>query len=103
MVDTEWHDLYPVPVRPVELHELVDLHGAGGEEGIRAADDLRLGPRPTTGLCALDLLGARLGLHAVEGVERRDQRQREAVLDRMAREARQPVIRMNGVHRDFAL
>ena len=46
MVDPERDDLDPFTICTVELHELVDLNRARGEQSIRAAYDLRLGPRP---------------------------------------------------------
>ena len=95
MVNAERDDLDPSRIGAVQLHELVDLDRARGQEGVRAADDLRLGPRAAARLGALHLFRARLGLHAVEGVERRDERQAEAVLYRMPGETRKPVVGMN--------
>jgi len=97
MVDTERDDLDPFPVCPIELHELVDLDRTRGEQSVRATDDLRLGSRPSARFRAFDLFRARLGLHPVQGVERRYERQPEAVLDRMTSQTRQPVVGMDGI------
>ena len=99
VVHPEGDDLDPARVRPVELDELVHLDGARGEERVGTADDLRLGPRPATGLGALDLFRARLRLDSVEGVEGRDEWQAEAVLYGVARQAREPVVGMDRLRR----
>ena len=57
--------------------------------------DSALARRP--GLGCLDLLRAGLGLNPVERVERRDERELEAVLDGVTGEPRQPVIGVDGV------
>ena len=66
------------------------------EDGVGALDDGHLGLGPAVRHVCLHLLGHRLRLDAVEGVERADQRQVQLVLDHVAGEARQPVV---GVHR----
>ena len=56
-----------------------------------------LGLGPAVRHVGLDLFGARLGLHPVEGVERADERQVELVLDDVPGQARQPVVGVDGL------
>ena len=96
VVDAGRHDADAPGVAAVERHDLVGLDGARRQHGVGAVDDGRLGLGPAVRHVRLDLLGHRLGLHPVEGVERAHERQVQLVLDHVAREPRQPVV---GVHR----
>ncbi len=96
MIHSERDDLDPGTVGSVQLYELVGLDRARCEEQVGAADDRRLGQRPTGLGKRLDLLRARFGPHTVERVERRHERHVEAVLDGMAGQPGEPVV---GVHR----
>ena len=73
VVDTGRHDLDALGTGAVERDELGRLGRAGGEDGVGAGDDLRLGLDPPGRLGI-----ARLGLDPGERVERRHQRQRRA-------------------------
>ena len=90
------HDADAPGLAAVERGDLVGLDGAGGQDGVGAVDDGRLGLGPAVGHVGLDLLGHRLRLDAVERVEGAHQRQVQLVLDHVARQPRQPVV---GVHR----
>ena len=80
----------------VERRDLVGLDGARREDGIGTTDDGRLGLGAPVGHVGLHLLGHRLCLHAVERVERAHQREVQLVLDHVARQAREPVVGVDG-------
>ncbi len=100
VVHARGHDLDALRVGLVQLNQLVRLHGARGQHRVRATNDLGLGVGPAGRLGRVELLGASFRLHPVEGVERRDQWHVQLVLQDMARQARQPVVGMNGVGLD---
>ena len=97
VVDPGGHDADPLRVACVELGELRRLHGARRQHDVGAAHDGRLGFGPAMRFVARHLLGARLGLHPGEGVERGHEREIELVLDAVAGDARQPVVGVDGV------
>ncbi len=97
MIDPGGHDADPGRVGAVQLVDLRRLHRAGGEHGVGAADDGGLGLGPMVRGVCLDLFGAGLGLHPVEGMEGRDEGQVHLVLDGVAGDAAQPVVGVHGV------
>jgi hypothetical protein len=89
MVDARRHDLDPRRICAVELGELGDLRRAIGEDRVGTGNDLGLGPHSQIGLGV-----AGLGLDASEGVEGRDERQRQFMLQSVTDHPREPVVGM---------
>ena len=96
VVDPEGDDADAARVGAVERGDLLGLHAARRQHGVRAVDDRRLGLGPPVGHVGLDLFGHRLGLDPIQGVEGADERQVELVLDDVAGKTGEPVV---GVHR----
>ena len=92
VVDTRRDDLDTRRISAIELHELGDLIGAVGEDGIGASDDRCLGRDASVGFVV-----AGLSLHSGQRVKRGDEREREFMLEAMAGHTREPIIRMDGV------
>ena len=87
VLDGRRHDLDRAGGVAVQAAELALLLRAADADGVAAADDLRLGPVPPRRLEV-----AALGLDPGQGVERRDERQVEVVLEPVADHAAQPVV-----------
>ena len=90
VVDTGWHDLDALPHRAVQTLELRPLLGVGCQDHVAAADHVGLGAGPAHGF-VLEVLR----LHTRERVERRHERKLQLVLQRVARDTREPVVGMD--------
>ena len=93
MVDARRDDLDALGIGAVVAHELVPLVVGRRDDEVGAAHDLGLDARPQRDL----VVEADLGLHAVERVERGDEREVELVLQPVADRARHPVVRVQHV------
>ncbi len=87
MVDTGWHDLDPGLDGTVVVDELANLLAAVGKDHVGTADDLGFGVH-----APLWLEVAGLGLDPGQGVEDRDERQVELVLEPVSGLSAQPVV-----------
>ena len=93
VLDSRRHGLDHAMGIAVEPAELALLLGTADADRITAADHLGLGA-----VAPHRLEVAALGLDPGQGVERRDQRDVEAVLEAMAGDAAQPVVAVNHVY-----
>ena len=93
VVDARRDDLDALGVGAVVTHELILLLERRRDDEVGAAHDLGFDARPQSGVVG----ETDFGLHAVERVERGDQRQVELVLEPVTDRARHPVVRVEHV------
>ena len=96
VVDAGRHDADPPGLAAVQRGNLLGLDRARRQHGVGALDDGRLGLGPPVRHVGLDLLGHRLRLDPVEGVEGAHERQVQLVLYDVPRQAGQPVVGVDG-------
>ena len=75
------------PIGVVQVDELSNLLGAVGQQDVGAPHHLALGPDPGGRLCI-----TALGLYPGEGVEGRDEREAQLMLQSVPRDRAQPVV-----------
>ena len=90
MVDSGSDDLDPGRVGPVQSDKLGRLDAARGQDRVRATHGGRLACGPSGS--DPRLVFAHLRLHAVQGVESRDEGQVEKMLQRVAGQGGEPVV-----------
>ena len=90
MLHAGGHDLDAIGLGAVVTDELACFLGAGREDGVGAADHRGLGADAMVVVFVV-------GLDARERVERRDERKLEIVLQRVAGQAREPVVGVDGL------
>jgi hypothetical protein len=92
VVNARWNYFDSCWIGSVQLNELRHFRRTVGENRVGTRDDFGLGLNSTLWFCI-----ASFSFDAGKGVERRDQGQRQLVLEAMSDHARQPIVDMNRI------